>query len=66
MSEEWKRAKMLLSGKCNNRQSCFENGSEWGHFEGIMCKYLGEKRDHLSDESYGFCLRYNMKIEVSD
>lgn len=28
---------------CGCKESCFVMGSQWGHFEGVMCMYLYEK-----------------------
>jgi hypothetical protein len=34
---------MCLKKLCGCQESCFERGECWGHYEGVMCKHLGEK-----------------------
>ena len=29
---------------CGCKEKCFEKGELWGHFSGILCKHLSEKR----------------------
>jgi len=28
---------------CGCKELCFKEGTVWGHLDGVMCKYLGEK-----------------------
>ena len=47
---------------CGWKESCFENGKQWGHLEGIMCKHLGEDTcliDNQEIEFYGSQKEYD-------
>jgi len=53
---------------CGCKESCFENGECWGHWEGVMCKHLGERE--INNQIVSFCvkkqievLQYTTKIE---
>jgi len=39
---------------CGCKEKCFINGQQWGHLEGVMCKYLSEIKDK-SGEFYDIC-----------
>lgn len=30
---------------CGCKEKCFEKGELWGHFSGILCKHLSEKKE---------------------
>ena len=41
---------------CGCKEKCFEKGECWGHFSGVMCKYLSEKKQ--KDKHSSFCMKY--------
>jgi hypothetical protein len=43
---------------CGCLESCFETGSQWGHFEYIMCNHLNENKNG------NFCNKDTKSVEV--
>ena len=47
---------------CGFKEKCFEKGELWGHFSGILCKNLSEKKNNKTVES--FCLKFNEFVKT--
>lgn len=45
---------------CGCKEKCFKNGECWGHYEGVMCKYLGEK--DFGDEIKSICSKTGKEV----
>jgi hypothetical protein len=46
---------------CGKNESCFEPGKHWGHFEGVMCKFLEDNK-----ESSFICKKINKEIKFTN
>jgi len=47
---------------CGYKESCFKNGPQWGHFEGVMCIELGEVEE--DGKCHSVCCKTDEKVRV--
>lgn len=51
---------------CGYKESCFENGKQWGYLHGVMCKHQSEVDNDTGNGTVGYCLKFKERIEHYD